>query len=170
MGSGVYTGQPGVPPRVPAQALVTAFQAGRYPFWFPQGGMELALDYFAYGVNFLPLNAGATVTLPIAINSDSAFMVMSATLVECDITNLVFLGNRPLLAQIAEAGGARQLSNIQMHVDNWFGTAQNPKYWDVPKILLPNSTLNVTLQNLDGVNNRNIFVAFHGFKLFQFQG
>lgn len=154
-------------PRVPAGALVEAARQGSYPFWFPQEARNLALDFFTYGTDFLPLTASLTLTQAIQINSDSAFMVLSATMVETQTDNTTFMPNRPLLVTLTTGGAALSLSNIPIHADNWFGTAQEPKYWDVPKILLPNTTFNVTIQNLEATN-RNVRVAFHGFKLFRF--
>jgi hypothetical protein len=154
-------------PRVPASALIDALQGGSYPFWFPKEARDLALDYFVYGANFEPLLASAQATQAIQINSDSAFLVLSATMVETDTGNTTFLANRPLLVNLSTGGAALNLSNSPVHADNWFGTAEQPKYWDVPKILLPNTTFNVALSNLEAVN-RNVRVAFHGFKLFRF--
>jgi hypothetical protein len=154
-------------PRVPAAALAEAIQNGGYPFWFPREARNLALDFFTYGTDFLPLTLSATLTQAIQINSDSAFMILSATLVETATDNTTFLANRPILVNLTTGGAALSLSNQAIHADNWFGTAQEPKYWDVPKILLPNTTFNVQLQNLEATS-RNVRVAFHGFKLFRF--
>lgn len=156
--------------RIPASALIDALKGGAYPFWFPKEAIaaDLALDYFAYGADFLPLTASRSATQAIQINSDSAFMVLCATLVETATDNTTFFANRPLTAVLNTGGAALNLSNIPIHVDNWFGTAEEPKYWDVPKILLPNTTFNVTLTNLEAVD-RNVRVAFHGFKLFNYQ-
>jgi hypothetical protein len=155
------------PARIPAASLAEAMRLGSYPFWFPLGARDNALDYFAYGTDFTPLNASATTTRAIQINSDSAFLILSATMVETDTTDLIFFPNRPLLVTLTTGGAALSLSNTPIHADNWFGTAEEPKYWDVPKVLLPNTTFNVSLQNLEATN-RNIRVAFHGFKIYQF--
>lgn len=150
--------------RIPASALINALS---YPFWFPQEARNLALDFFSYGANFAPLGASATATQAIQINSDSAFMILSATMVETATDDTTFLANRPLLVTLTTGGAALSLSNTPIHADNWFGTAQEPNYWDVPKVLLPNTTFNVQLQNLEATA-RNVRVAFHGFKLFRF--
>ncbi len=153
--------------RIPASALIDAIRGGSYPFWFPPEARGLALDYFVYATDFAPLLASATTTQAIQINSDSAFLVLSAVMVETAIDNTTFFPNRPLLVQLSTGGAALNLANTPIHADNWFGTAQEPKYWDVPKILLPNTTFNTQLQNLEAVN-RNVRVAYHGFKLFKF--
>ena len=154
--------------RIPADRLLDAINSGRYPFWFPNGARDLALDYFAYGTDFTPLALSATTTNAIAINSDSAFFILAATLVETFTDNTTFMAQRPLLCQLAEAGGARNFFNTPLHVDNVFGTAELPMVWPLPKLLLPNSTFNVQLQNLEAVA-RNVRVAFHGFKVFNFK-
>lgn len=165
--------------RIPVQAMLyDAIKNGNYPFWFPeeakpyideQGRQHpgLALDYFAYGTDFTPLTASLTLNRSIQINSDSAFMILSATMVETATDNTTFLSNHPILVTLGTGGAALQLSNTPIHADNWFGSAEEPKYWDIPKVLLPNTTFNISLQNLEAVD-RNVRVAFHGFKLFQF--
>lgn len=163
--------------RTPAERLAVAIEAllsqmrqGNYPWWYPDELKGGAYDYFVYGTNFLStvLVASANITNPININSDSHFCILSACLVETDSTDVVFLGQRPLLMSLSEAASGRQLSNTPIHADNWFGTAELPKYWDIPKILAPNSTFNVGCQNLDTVNARTVRVAFHGFKIYGF--
>lgn len=156
--------------RVPAAALA---HFGRYPFWFPTGAIrkELDYDFFGYGVSFTGTNvlaASGSLTLPININSDSAFMVLSVAAAVTQTDNTTFLLQRPILVQLNEGGGARNLFNTPVHMDTIMGTAENPTYWDVPKLLLPNSTFNVTLQNLSAVA-LNVHITFKGFKIFAYQ-
>lgn len=148
--------------------LAKDIRGGRYPWWYPDAAKSLAIDYFVYGTEWLPLGSGATVQNNINISGEAAFVVLSGVLVETDTDNTVFLAQAPLLFQISDAGSNRQLSNIPIHASNWFGTAQEPKYWDVPKIFAPNSTLAVTAQNLEATA-RNVRIALHGFKIFKFQ-
>lgn len=148
--------------------LAASVRAGRFPWWYPDGAKGLQIDYFVYGIQFLPLTASLTLQGTANINGDSAFCILSGVLVETDTGNTTFLAQRPLLARIVDTGSGRYLSNSQIHVDNWFGTAEEPKYWDVPKIFAPNSTLGLELQNLEATD-RNVRVAFHGFKIFGFR-
>lgn len=148
-------------------ALAQQIRLGRYPWWYPDKAKTLAIDYFVYGTDFVPLLASATTQNNININGDSAFVILSGVLVETDTANTTFLAQRPLLFRLVDTGSGRYASNVQIHADNWFGTAENPKYWDIPKIIAPNSTFGVEAQNLEAVN-RNVRVAFHGFKIFQF--
>ncbi len=147
--------------------LARSIAGGKYPWWYPSGAYNKAIDYFVYDTDFLPLVAATTVANPIQIGADSAFVILSAVLTETDVGNTVFLAQSPLLFQLTDGGSGRSLSNTPIHAGNWFGTAQLPKYWDIPKILAPNTTFLVQAQNLEAVN-RNVRVAFHGIKIFSF--
>jgi hypothetical protein len=152
--------------------LAASIRQGRYPWWYPDKAKGKAIDYFVYGTDFLPLGAAgaatATIQNNINISGDSAFVVLSAVIVETDTANTTFLAMQPILFDLLDQGSGRKLSNIPQHSDNWFGTAQLPKYWDIPKIIAPNSTFSVTATNLEATA-RNVRVAFHGFKIFAFQ-
>lgn len=154
-------------PQAGVVSVLEAIRFGRYPWWFPTKAQGLALDYFAYGTDFVPLTASLSLTNSINISGDSAFCILSAVLVETATDNTTFLAQAPILFALQDTGSGRALSNIPIHASNWFGTAQEPKYWDIPKILAPNATFNVTAQNLEAVN-RNVRVTFHGFKIFGF--
>lgn len=151
----------------PIADLASSIRQGKYPWWYPEGAKGKAIDYFVYGTDYTPLQLSATATNQIGINADSAFVILSAVLVETDMANTTFLAQQPLLFSLSDSGSGRFLSNTAIHADNWFGTAQLPKYWDVPKILAPNSTFSVTVQNLEATA-RNVRVAFHGIKIFSF--
>jgi len=145
--------------------LMEAIRAGRYPWWYPKEARGLQIDYFVIGTDFTPLAASATTGNPVQITGESAFCALSGVLVETDTANTTFLAQRPLLADIRDSGSNRLLSNTPIHVDNWYGTAELPKYWDVPKIFAPAGTVVFTLQNLEATA-RNVRLALHGFKIF----
>lgn len=149
-------------------SLAQSMRLGRYPWWYPDEAKGLAIDYNVYGTDFLPLLASTTTQNPINISGTAAFCILSGTLIESDTGNTVFLAIAPLLFRLRDTGSNRELSNIAIHASNWFGTAEQPKYWDVPKIIAPNSTFIVEAQNLEAVN-RNIRVAFHGFNIYNFK-
>lgn len=163
----------GEPNRVPAQALIQQMQLGTVPWWMPQIYKQLIalrqvdFDYFVYATDFTPLGISATTSNNITISGDADFCILSAVLVETDTLNTTFLANSPLLFMLTDTGSGRDLANTPIHADNWFGTAQEPKYWDVPKIIRRNSVFRVTAQNLEATA-RNVRVAFHGFKIFPY--
>jgi len=148
--------------------LAKAITMGRFPWWYPKDARGLAIDYFVYGTDFTPLALSATTQNNINIDGSSAFVVLSSVLVETATDNTTFLALSPLLFKLQDSGSGRYLSNHAVHANNWFGTAQEPKYWDIPKILAPNTTLGVEVQNLEAVA-RNVRVDFHGFKIFGFK-
>ncbi len=148
--------------------LAESMRQGRYPWWYPDKAKGLAIDYNVYGTDFLPLGSGATTQNPINISGQAAFCVLSAVLVETEDDNTTFLAMSPLLFRLRDTGSNRELSNIAIHASNWFGTAAEPKYWDVPKIIAPNSTFIVEAQNLEAAE-RNVRVAFHGFNIYNFR-
>ena len=154
--------------------LGAAIRAGRYPWWYPDqakqqnGRPALAIDYFVYSATFAPIALSATEQRQVNINGDSAFCILSAVLVESATDNTTFLAVAPLLVRLTDEGSGRNLSDNAIHASNWFGTAEQPKYWDIPKILAPNSTLTIEAQNLEAVA-RNARFAFHGFKIFNFK-
>jgi hypothetical protein len=148
--------------------LAKAITMGRFPWWYPDGARGLAIDYFVYGTDFTPLVASQTTQNNINIDGSSAFCVLSAVLVETATNNTTFFALSPLLFKLQDGGSGRYLSNHAVHANNWFGTAQEPKYWDIPKILAPNTTFGVEAQNLEAVD-RNVRVDFHGLKIFGFK-
>lgn len=147
--------------------LIQQIAQGNYPWWFPNKAKGLAIDFFIYGTDFLPLTASLTTTNNINIDGGSAFYIVSTALVETATDNTTFLAQRPITCSMLDTGSGRQLSNIAIHVDNWFGTAQRPFLWPIPKLIAPNSTFSVTLANLEATD-RNVRVAFHGIKIFNF--
>lgn len=148
--------------------LAASIRQGRFPWWYPDGAKGKAIDYFVYGTDFLPLTASLTITNSINISGDSAFCILSAVLIESTTANTTFFALSPVMFRLQDTGSGRFLSNQAIHANNWFGTASEPKYWDVPKIIAPNSTFNVEAQNQEAVD-RNLRVAFHGFKIFAFR-
>jgi hypothetical protein len=153
--------------RQPIAALMDAINIGRYPFWFPLEARGKAIDYFVYPTSFTPLLASATTLNAINIQGDSAFIIISGVIVETDTLNTTFLTYNPLLVTLTNTGASSGFSAGAVHANNWFGTADSPKMWDMPKLLAPNSSIGVQLQNLEAVN-RNVHVAFHGIKIYGF--
>lgn len=148
--------------------LIQAIQSGVYPWWYPDQAKKLAIDFFIYGTEMLPLGASASLTNNLNIDGNSAFVCCSSQLVETATDNTTFLGQRPLTVSILDTGSGLVLSNIPIAADNWFGTAQRPYFWPVPKIFAPNSTLQVTVNNLEATA-RNVRIALSGFKIFSFR-
>lgn len=139
------------------------------PFWanLDPKVLRMPKDFFTYGVDFLPLAAAATQTLNIQINSDGHFLIMAGVRVATDPADPTsFTANVPVLASVFDGGSGRELMDQPVHIENLFGTAQLPAYWPYPKIVKSQSTMRVTLENLDPVNGFDVRIQFLGFKLF----
>lgn len=154
------------------QAQRRGGQAGPRPIlaspfagWLPKHLWNRIKDPFAYGVDFLPLAASATAALNIAIQNDSDFVIVAGVAVVTEVDNTTNLALPPFLVQITDQGAGRNYANTPVHFNNWFGTAQLPKYWDIPKVVAAGGTLTVQLQNLIATA-RNARITFHGFKVF----
>lgn len=127
-------------------------------------------DFFIYGVEFIPIVHATTLTQPVTIQNDSDFLIMGGVYVETTTDNVTtFFNPSPLMVTIADSGSGRQLMNIPVHINNLFGTAQLPAIWPFPKIIPAGATLNTTLTNQDTANDRNVRIAYWGFKIFAFE-
>lgn len=156
--------------RLPQGQAADYFQMGRLPWWFPPEIRNRQLDAFTIPVDFAGANvlpASLTSQIVVAIPGDASFLILAATAVVTATDDVTFLaaGSRPILVTMSTAGGGRFLASGAVHIDNWFGTGQQPKYWDAPKILAPNENLTILLSNLQATA-RNVRLAFHGFKVF----
>jgi hypothetical protein len=122
-------------------------------------------QYFAYTAEFLPLAASLTGTVPFTVEASSDFIVVAMTGVVTDVANTTFLGMVPQTIQIVDAStGMAWFNGINgTHFNNVMGDAQQPYFMPLPFYLRANSTVNVTLVNLEAVQ-RNVRLAFHGFK------
>jgi hypothetical protein len=158
--------------RLPQGQAADYFQLGRLPWWFPAEIRNRQLDAFALAVDFSggsALGANTTAQQVVAVPGDAAFLILSSTAVvtNTDDTTFIAFGSRPITVTMSTTGGGRFLASGAVHIDNWFGTAQQPKYWDAPKVLSPNENLTVLLSNLSATA-RHVRLAFHGFKVFGF--
>ena len=130
---------------------------------------KLLKDKFAYGVDFLPLAANANIPLPVQIEADSDFIIVSAQAIVTGTTNLVQSTFNPFLVDIRDTGSGRTFFNSARHFNTIFGTAEAPAYWwrmGYVKRLRASSTMLVSLQNLDAANAFNVRITFDGFKVF----
>lgn len=129
------------------------------------------VDPFTYTVNFLPVTASSRTTGQFITQADSGFAIVSTIAVYTDTSN-VFVGNlsdtprvAPFLFIFSDSGSGRNLMDTQVHADAVFGTYRDPYFWSLPKILDPQSTFTIDIQNLSATD-RNVRTYFHGYKIF----
>ena len=131
--------------------------------WLPLAFQNTVKEYFAYTTSFEPLPASLTQSRNINIQSDTDFIILYATMVVTTADNLTPLPFAPALVQLRDGGDAADLFQTPTHVEMVFGDAMQPGIFSVPYILTRNSSLQVTLQNLEA-NDRIYRLAFHGFR------
>ena len=129
------------------------------------------LDPFTFPINFAPLAASNTATDNFITQADSGFAIIKSTFTIGSNVD-VFIANisdtpkyAPLLVSLSDSGSGRVLSSAPVMVNSYFGTAERPFIWSRPKILDPNSTFVLQVQNLVATAF-NVRFAFHGFKIF----
>jgi hypothetical protein len=143
---------------------------------------EFNLSFFTFNIEFLPATASVFSSGSFIVQNDSAFVLVAtayiavlasdnltpvtAVTAPAPATTLLVSGlNAPFLVNITDSGSGRQFSNIDTHIDNWFGQADLPFVWPVPQVFDPNSNVTMRLQNLVATNF-NVRCAFIGYKVF----
>lgn len=161
---GTRPNQPGRRAPVTIPGAIMGFAEQMLPPW----AHERAKDYFTYSVDFLPLPAATTQVADFAIQNDSDFFVILATLNASSTASPPVTDTDPqLLILLRDAGSGRNLENRSSHVLNVMGTAQRPFYLPNAKFIERGSTFSTQLQSLETVD-LNVRVSYSGFKVFDF--
>lgn len=143
---------------------------------------EFNLSFFTFNIEYLPATLSAFTSGSFIVQNDSAFVlcktayiavlatdnltpVTAVTVPAPATTFVVSHENAPFLVNIVDSGSGRQFSNVDTHIDNWFGSAQRPFFWAVPQVFDPNSNVTMRVQNLHTVSF-NLRCAFIGYKVF----
>jgi len=143
---------------------------------------DFNLSFFTFNVEFLPATLNAFTNGSFLVQNDSAFVLTRTTYIATLTDNLTPVNavtvpapattllvsheNAPFLINITDSGSGRQFSNIDTHIDNWFGDSKRPYFWPSPQVLDPNSNVTVRIQNLSATVSYNVRCAFHGYKVF----
>jgi hypothetical protein len=132
---------------------------------------NFTLDFFTFGINFLPLAASATDTQNFITQADSGFAIVKTSFEVASNVN-VFVANisdtpryAPQVITLSDSGSGRDLSNTAVAIGTLFGPNAYPFVWPCPKVLDPNSTFTARIQNLVATAF-NIRLSFHGYKIF----
>lgn len=144
------------------------------------GSPAYLLAPFVYHINYLPAVASTTTDGNFITQADSGFAIAETTAIVTDTSDAVVAnlqpfgsgvasGFLPFLITMTDSGSGRQLQNLPVPLDGWFGTAQFPRRWPVPFILDPNSQFTVSVQNLSATDRR-VRLSFHGMKIFSTPG
>lgn len=132
---------------------------------------QFTLDPFTFVINFLPLAASNTATDNFITQADSGFAIIKTSFTIASNVD-VFVANisdtpkyAPQVITLSDSGSGRDLSNLPVSINTYFGTGERPFIWSKPKVLDPNSTFTARIQNLVATAF-NIRLSFHGFKIF----
>jgi hypothetical protein len=121
-------------------------------------------DFFTYDAFFNPLGGAGNITVNVAIQADSDFVLRGLTLVAYSAVG-VLVANPDYLISIFDSGSGRQLMNQPVHIGNLTGTAQLPFILPEPRLIAAASVIQINL-----INNTAIAAVVHvsmiGFKLF----
>lgn len=120
-------------------------------------------NYYAYATSMLPLASLGNQTNNIAIQNDSYFVMLSATMVETASDDSLLLTYRPITVQIFDSSASANLFTQPIMSDEFFGDAQQPGFLAYPYIFTPGGNIAVTLVNLEP-QARNVRLTLHGFK------
>ena len=140
------------------------------------------LSFFTFNIEYLPATLSTFTTGSFIVQNDSAFVLcktsyiavlasdnltpITAVTVPAPATTLIVAHqNSPFLVNITDSGSGRQFSNIDTHIDNWFGSAEWPFIWSTPQVFDPNSNVTMRVQNLVATNF-NLRTSFVGYKVF----
>ena len=139
------------------------------------------LSFFTFNIEYLPATLSTFSSGSFIVQNDSAFVlcktsyiatltdnitpITAVTVPAPATTLLVSHENAPFLVNITDSGSGRQFSNIDTHIDNWFGSGEWPFIWAVPQVFDPNSNVTMRLQNLVATSF-NVRTAFVGYKVF----
>lgn len=126
-------------------------------------------DFFGYTVNFTGTNilaASATQTLQTVIQNDSAFIIIAANAVVTDAADTTQITFVPQTVQIQDQSAGRNFFDAPTHYHNVYGTAQQPAYWTLPRLVKAGSIISTTLANLEAFA-RNVRITYLGFKVFR---
>lgn len=140
------------------------------PFLYtlPRTLWDKVKEFFGYTANFTGVNvltASGNVTVQTVVQNDSAFILLGigGTVTSTDeATRLTYV---PQTIQIQDQTAGKNLFDQATHFMNVVGTAGEPFYFAIPKLVQPGATLSTTLNNLEATA-RNVRLTFYGFKVY----
>ena len=142
-----------------------------YQQFLPDEVKEAPADVFFYGVDFVTLVQGTTITRTFTVQRDSDYLMVGATAtVELDATPQTAGLRNGLTVTMEDTGAGRQLQNLAVPLLNVAGTGELPCYWPQPKFIRAASDFATTIINGQGGGAADLLVrwTYFGFKLFTY--
>lgn len=161
-------GPPGVPQMpMPASLIGQGYAGDLLADLIQQKIGDRPWNWYQYEADFLPLVASvAAQTSTIQIESDSDFMALACVgIARQTAAPAAVVADRAFNIMMTARGG-NNLFSSPTDFDMVVGTAQNPAWWGLPRLMASSTAMNVTLQNLIATN-LNVRVGFWGIKIFE---
>jgi hypothetical protein len=130
---------------------------------------KVVLDHFSYTLSWVPLAANATVAQTIPISADSDFLWMETCFTAFTAAGVLNPAPDELIS-FQDVGAGRLLQDNPLHVTLVSGNGQWPYVLPEPKLLIGNGGLQVTLQNLEAVQQATVRLVLIGVKVFYVTG
>jgi hypothetical protein len=150
----------------------SAMQGGVYPrfrSWVGADDRMYSEDYFGYSFNLSTIAAGATIRIPLTVDSEADFEWIMATMnmpprnATTGNNNLV-----PLINVTVEDGGSRlKLFSGAFPAASLFGNGQTPYILTQPRVFERLQQIILFITNTDTVAYNNMYFLFEGRKVFQ---
>lgn len=144
------------------QAQARAKQMARnavsqYYYTYSSGGPNTALAAVA---------SGATATAQVNIQADAAFMIQALTAFAFNGTTFAEVTSPIATVQVTDTGSGTTLFDVPQMLRNVFGTASLPLFLPTERVLSPNASLLITVNNINSANALTYQFSFLGQKLY----
>lgn len=131
--------------------------------------LQKVREMFWYDAEFTSFTAGTSSTVSISIQADADFIIRKHTF-DCRAGGNVTPYTTPSVTiTLIDQGSGRQMSDIAVHIGNFFGTAQFPYILPQEKRISANSVFQVICTSLETVTSINLRLCFHGYKEYNYR-
>lgn len=154
------------------------------PNWFlglvPRQYWDRYKTPFTYELDFAttPLANGGAVAANgtssgnVQIQQDSHFLWVYGIALVTSTDNLTVINSASnanasaKLISLQDVGAGQPLANVQVPLDNWFGTAQLPMVVPYPRLFERGGAIGVTVTNLNTLTAHTVRLSFVGIRIF----
>lgn len=145
------------------EGLARAAAVQKFPFTY-------SAVFFTAGANNNIAAGAVTPQTLVQVDATAPFLITSQSY-DCNTANAArtvsAAVNPNAVVLISDSGSGRQWSDVAVRVQAWFGNGQFPFVLPEPKLLQALSAISVTVTNQDAAAGINLWLHFHGYKLFK---
>lgn len=129
-----------------------------------QGRTIVDLDYYNYNTEIGPVASGASAQATIQIQSDSDFAIAFMSGVE--VVNNTPTTNHYTLLQITDTGTGKTFFNAPTMFQLVMGTGGLPFYLPAPRVVAPNTNLQINVQNVSSAADATYYINLLGARIY----